>query len=62
MSQFQRDFDKKIMGFSPDRVDALVWGISELKIELGDGTAIIDFYRKQTESRNSTNGSAPSSG
>lgn len=62
MSQFTRDFDKKIMGFSPDRVDALVWGISELKIELGDGTAIIDFYRKQTElSRTTNNGSAPPS-
>lgn len=49
MSQFTRDFDVKQMGFSPDRVDALVWAITELKIELGDGTAIIDFYRKQTE-------------
>lgn len=49
MSQFTRDFDKKIMGFSPDRVDALVWAITELKIDIGDGTAIIDFYRKQTE-------------
>lgn len=51
MSQFTSDFDKKIMGFSPDRVDALVWALTELKIELGDGTAIIDFYRKQTESQ-----------
>lgn len=51
MSQFTADFDKRIMGFSPDRVDALVWGITELKIEPGDGTAIIDFYRKQLETR-----------
>lgn len=50
MSQFIRDFDVKMMGFSPDRVDALVWAITELKIDLGDGTAIIDFYRKQAES------------
>ena len=49
MSQFTRDFDKKIMGFSPDRVDALVWAITELKIDTGDGTAIIDYYRKQTD-------------
>lgn len=49
MSQFTRDFDKKTMGFSPDRVDALVWAITELKIDMGDGTAIIDFYKKQTE-------------
>lgn len=49
MSQFIRDFDTKMMGFSPDRVDALVWAITELKIDIGDGTAIIDFYRKQTD-------------
>jgi len=49
MSQFIRDFDTKTMGFSPDRVDALVWAITELKIDIGDGTAIIDFYRKQTD-------------
>jgi phage terminase large subunit-like protein len=51
MSQFTSDFDKTIMGFSPDRVDALVWALTELKIELGDGTAIIDFYRKELEAK-----------
>ena len=49
MSQFVRDWDTKAMGFSPDRVDALVWGISEMMVDLGDGTAIIDYYRRQTE-------------
>jgi len=49
MSQFTRDFDVKMMQYSPDRVDALVWAITELKIDIGDGTAIIDFYRKQTD-------------
>ena len=56
MSQFTRDFDKKTMGFSPDRVDALVWAITELKIDTGDGTAIIDFYRRQTEDKQAANG------
>lgn len=46
MSQFTSDFNKKTMGFSPDRVDALVWSGYELKISDGDGTAIIDFYRQ----------------
>ena len=34
--RFTVDFDRKEMGYSPDRVDALVWGLTELMIE-GDG-------------------------
>ena len=50
MSQFTRDFDKTAMGFSPDRVDSLVWGLSDLMdISGGDGSAIIDYYRRQVE-------------
>lgn len=48
MTQFTRDFDVDMMGFSPDRVDALVWGLTELKIDMGDGTSIIDFYKRLT--------------
>jgi phage terminase large subunit-like protein len=51
MSQFTRDFDKDMMGFSPDRVDAMVWALTELKIDVGDGTSIIEFYRKETEGK-----------
>lgn len=47
MCQFTRDFDKAKMGFSPDHVDALVWAVTELEIEPGDNTAILDFYRVQ---------------
>jgi hypothetical protein len=34
--RFTVDFDRKEMGYSPDRVDALVWALTELMIE-GDG-------------------------
>lgn len=30
MCNFTVDFDRKAQGYSPDRVDALVWGVSEL--------------------------------
>lgn len=30
MCSFTSDFDRKAMGWSPDRVDALVWGLTEL--------------------------------
>ena len=50
MSQFTRDFDRKTMGYSPDRVDALVWGLTELMgIESGDGRGIFDFYRQEAD-------------
>src|SRR5258705_10051954 len=30
---FTTDFDRKAAGFSPDRVDALVWAMSDLLVE-----------------------------
>lgn len=36
MCSFTIDFDRRVMGYSPDRVDALVWALTELLIE-GDG-------------------------
>lgn len=30
MCAFTPDFDRKIEGYSPDRVDALVWALTEL--------------------------------
>ncbi|MDI1342773.1 MAG: hypothetical protein PSV22_01550 [Pseudolabrys sp.] len=35
MCAFTIDFDRKEMGYSPDRVDALVWALTELMIEGG---------------------------
>jgi len=36
MCAFTIDFDRREMGYSPDRVDALVWALTELMIE-GEG-------------------------
>ena len=33
MCAFTVDFDRRVMGYSPDRVDALVWALTELMIE-----------------------------
>lgn len=33
MCDFTTDFDKKVMGYSPDRVDALVWAITNLVVD-----------------------------
>lgn len=33
MTSFTVDFDRKAMGYSPDRLDAAVWAISELLVE-----------------------------
>ena len=40
------EFDRRAAGFSPDRVDALVWAVTELCFAQNDGAAIIDFYRR----------------
>ena len=48
MCQFTSDLDVKMLGYSPDRADAMVWAATELMIEQGDGTAIIDHYRNMT--------------
>jgi phage terminase large subunit-like protein len=40
------EFDRRAAGFSPDRVDALVWAVTELCFSRNDGAAIIDFYRR----------------
>ena len=39
------DFDRGRAGYSPDRVDALVWAVSSLVFEQGEGAAVFEFYR-----------------
>jgi predicted phage terminase large subunit-like protein len=41
MCAFTVDFDRKTMGYSPDRVDALVWALTELMIEGGERRLLI---------------------
>ena len=45
MCGFTTDFDRKTAGFSPDRVDALVWAMSDLLVEPLPGAAMIEYYR-----------------
>ena len=42
---FTTDFDRKAAGFSPDRVDALVWALTDLLVEPMPGEGIIEYYR-----------------
>jgi phage terminase large subunit-like protein len=48
MCLFTTDFDRKSMGYSPDRVDSLVWGLTHLFLEAGD-TGILEFYQMEAE-------------
>jgi predicted phage terminase large subunit-like protein len=41
---FTPDFDRQKAGYSPDRLDALVWALSELMLA-ADTAPIIDYYR-----------------
>jgi hypothetical protein len=36
-------------GLSPDRLDALVWALSELMLEPGDGSGVFEYYRRLYE-------------
>ena len=45
---FTSDFDRRMAGYSPDRLDALVWALTELMIE-NDGAGLLEFYRQEAE-------------
>jgi phage terminase large subunit-like protein len=47
MCAFTTDFDRKAAGFSPDRVDALVWALTDLLVEPVPGEAILSYYRER---------------
>jgi hypothetical protein len=47
MCGFTTDFDRKTAGFSPDRVVALVWALTDLLVEPTPGEAIIEYYRQR---------------
>ncbi|HKS88744.1 MAG TPA: terminase family protein [Stellaceae bacterium] len=46
MCGFTADFDRRTAGYSPDRVDALVWAITELLVEPHAGEAMFETYRQ----------------
>ena len=47
MCAFSIDFDRQRAGFSPDRVDALVWALIDLMVQPMRGAAIYELYRRQ---------------
>jgi phage terminase large subunit-like protein len=49
MCGFTTDFDRKTAGFSPDRVDALVWAFTELLVDQMEGYGIFELQRRQVE-------------
>jgi hypothetical protein len=49
MTNFASDIDRVAAGYSPDRVDALVWDFSELLVEPMIGYGIYEFYRREAE-------------
>jgi predicted phage terminase large subunit-like protein len=46
MCGFAHDFDRAAAGYSPDRVDALVWALSELLVAPIAGEGIFEAYRR----------------
>lgn len=46
MCAFTANFDRNAAGFSPDRVDALVWALTELLVEPRAGDGIFEVYRR----------------
>jgi hypothetical protein len=52
MCSFTSDFDRTTAGYSPDRVDALVWAFSELLVEPRAGDGIFEAYRRLAEKEN----------
>src|SRR6516162_601711 len=49
MTNFTSDIDRAAAGYSPDRVDALVWAFSELLGEPMKGEGIYELYRQQAK-------------
>jgi len=47
MCSFTVDFDRASAGYSPDRVDALVWAITELMVEPVPFAGLMTFYERQ---------------
>ena len=43
---FTTDFDRKAAGFSPDRVDALVWALTDLLVEPMPAEGHFEYMRQ----------------
>ena len=52
MCAFSHDFDRDAAGYSPDRVDALVWALTELFLNPMPAAAIFEDYRQRASEAN----------
>ena len=59
MCGFTNDFDRARAGYSPDRVDALVWGLTELLVAPMPSYGIFELTRRQAEALQQQNRPAP---
>jgi len=55
MCGFTSDFDRATAGYSPDRVDALVWALTDLLVEPMAHSGIFELYREQARQLAATN-------
>ena len=58
MAGFTSDYDRSRDG-SPNRVDALVWALTDLKIDPGGATGMLDYYRSWPKRRRKTRENRP---
>jgi phage terminase large subunit-like protein len=58
---FTTDFDRRVAGYSPGRVDALVWAATELLVAPMKGFAIFELYRRQAAALHMQNTGPPNS-
>jgi hypothetical protein len=49
MTNFTSDINRAAAGYSPDRIDALVWAFSELLVEQMPSENVFELYRRQAE-------------
>jgi phage terminase large subunit-like protein len=49
MTNFTSDFDPKAAGYSPDRLDALVWAATELLVTPMSNFGLFEYYRQEAE-------------
>jgi predicted phage terminase large subunit-like protein len=49
LTNFTSDFDREAAGYSPDRLDAMVWAATELLVEPMASYGIFELYRQKAE-------------
>ena len=59
MCAFTSYFDRARAGYSPDRLDALVWGLTELLVEPMPNYGIFEYTRQRAEALQGQNHSTP---